>query len=115
MTGVDGVDIALWQYHAAMAEEDEDRLRVAYENRVRSLEGDVVARERELKILSEVASKVHGENEVQAILDIALEVILRRLRLRTAWIFMGDEGDRKLHLAASRGVAPVYLEEAERL
>jgi signal transduction histidine kinase len=97
-----------------MADHDEDRLRVAYEDRVRSLEGDVLARERELKILSEVASKVHGENEVQAILDIALEAILRRLGLRTAWIFMGDEGDRKLHLAASRGVSPVYLEEIER-
>jgi len=89
-------------------------LRVAYEDRVRSLEGDVAARERELKILSEVAAKVHGEDEVQPILDIALAEILGRLGLRTAWIFIGDEKDRKLQLAASRGVSPVYLEEIER-
>jgi signal transduction histidine kinase len=89
-------------------------LRVAYEDRVRSLESDVAARQRELKILSEVASKVHGENEVQAILDIALEEILGRLGLGTAWIFVGDETDRRLHLAASRGVSPIYLDEIER-
>jgi signal transduction histidine kinase len=89
-------------------------LRVAYEDRVRSLESDVAARQRELKILSEVAAKVHGEDEVEPILDIALEEILGRLGLRTAWIFIGDEKDRKLQLAAWRGVSPVYLEEIER-
>jgi signal transduction histidine kinase len=92
----------------------DDRLKAAYEDRVRSLESDVAARQRELKILSEVASKVHGEDEVQAILDIALEEILGRLGLETAWIFTGDEADHKLHLAASKGVSPVYLDEIER-
>jgi signal transduction histidine kinase len=91
-----------------------DRLKAAYEDRVRALESDVAARERELKILSEVASKVHGEDEVDAILDIALEEILGRLGLGTAWIFTGDEADRKLHLAASKGVSPVYLDEIAR-
>jgi signal transduction histidine kinase len=101
-------------YHAAMADQDGERLRVAYEDRVRSLESDVAARQRELKILSEVASKVHGEDEVQAILDIALEEILGRLGLHTAWIFIGDEREQKLDLVASRGVSPIYLEEIER-
>ena len=91
-----------------------DRLKLAYEERVRVLEVDVAARQRELKILSEVAAKVHGEDEVQAILDIALEEILGRLGLQTAWVFIGDEKDHRLHLAASRGVSPVYLEEIER-
>jgi signal transduction histidine kinase len=91
-----------------------DRLRLAYEDRVRVLEADVAARHRELKILAEVASKVHGEDEVQAILDIALAEILSRLDLTTAWVFIGDEKDHKLHLAASRGVSPVYLEEIAR-
>lgn len=101
-------------YHAAVSDQDGERLRVAYEDRVRSLESDVSARQRELKILSEVASKVHGEDEVQAILDIALEEILGRLGLHTAWIFIGQEKDQKLQLAASRGVSPVYLAEIER-
>jgi signal transduction histidine kinase len=91
-----------------------DRLKVAYEDRVRALETDVGARQRELKILSEVASKVHAEDEVQAILDIALEEILGRLGLDAAWIFVGDDVDRKLHLAASKGVSPVYLDEIAR-
>ena len=89
-------------------------MRVAYADRVRALESDVAARQRELKILSEVATKVHGEDEVQAILDIALEEILGRLGLHAAWIFIGDEKDHKLHLAASRGVSPIYLEDIER-
>ena len=101
-------------YHAAVGDHDGDRLRIAYEERVRALENDVSARQRELKILSEVASKVHAEDEVQAILDIALEEILGRLDLHTAWIFIGDEKEHKLHLAASRGVSPVYLEEIAR-
>jgi signal transduction histidine kinase len=80
-------------------------------DRVQALETAVADRQRELKILAEVASKVHGEDEVQAILDIALEEILSRLGLKTAWVFMADERSQRLRLAASRGVSPVYLEE----
>jgi signal transduction histidine kinase len=91
-----------------------DLLKSAYEDRVRVLAETVAARERELKILAAVASRVHGEDEVQKILDIALDEILARLGLHTAWIFTGNEDDRKLHLAAHRGVAPVYLEEIRK-
>jgi signal transduction histidine kinase len=101
-------------YHAAVDGPERDRLKTAYEDRVRTLEATVESRERELKILSEVAAKVHGEDEVQAILDIALEEILSRLGLRTAWVFVGNDRDQRLQLAASRGVSPVYLEEIER-
>jgi signal transduction histidine kinase len=92
----------------------DDALKAAYEDRVRVLAETVAARERELEILAAVASRVHGEDEVQKILEIALDEILSRLELKTAWIFTGSEDDRKLHLAASRGVAPVYLEEIRR-
>src|SRR5712691_5882248 len=90
---------------------DDDRVRQSYEDRVRALNHEVQQRERELVILSEVAGRVHGAEEVQQILDIALDEILNRMELNAAWIFSGDERDRKLRLAASRGVSPAYLEE----
>jgi signal transduction histidine kinase len=86
-------------------------LQQSYEARVRMLSQAVRQRERELAILSQVAGRVHGADDVQEIFDIALEEILGQLELRAAWIFVGDERDRKLHLAAARGVSPVYLEE----
>jgi signal transduction histidine kinase len=95
-----------------MADRDElDRMKASYEDRVRTLSDTVSQRERELTILSQVASRVHGENEVQAILDIALDEILQRMDLTTAWIFMGTDEERTLNLAASRGVSQRYMEE----
>lgn len=90
---------------------EQDRLQAAYEDRVRSLSRAIEQRERELAVLSEVASRVHGAEEVQEILEIALDEILNRMDLRAAWIFAGSESDRKLHLAASRGVSRAYLEQ----
>jgi signal transduction histidine kinase len=89
----------------------DDPLTRAYEERVRTLSQEIRHRERELAILSEVAGRVHGAEQVQDILDIALEEILGQMELKAAWIFVGDERDRKLHLAASRGVSPAYLED----
>jgi signal transduction histidine kinase len=95
-----------------MADRDElDRMKASYEDRVRTLSDTVSQRERELTILAQVASRVHGENEVQAILDIALDEILQRMDLTTAWIFMGTDEERTLSLAASRGVSQRYMEE----
>lgn len=96
-----------------MEHDDPDRLKQAYEDRVRVLDETIARRERELAILSQVAARVHGEEEVEAILDIALDEILAPTGLTSAWIFMGDE-DRKLHLACSRGVNPAYLESVRR-
>ena len=94
-----------------MGEHDErERMKASYEDRVRVLSDTVVQRERELAILAQVASRVHGENEVQAILDIALDEILERMDLTTAWIFMGADDERKLTIAASRGVSQRYME-----
>jgi len=89
------------------------RLAAAYEARMRELQHEMKKRERELAILARVAAKVHGEDDVQRILDIALDEILEQMGLRTAWVFMGQERDRKLHLAAHRGLASAYLEEVK--
>jgi signal transduction histidine kinase len=95
-----------------MADRDElDRMKASYEDRVRTLSDTVSQRERELTILAHVASRVHGENEVQAILGIALDEILERMNLTTAWIFMGTDEQRTLNLVASRGVSQRYMEE----
>jgi two-component system, NtrC family, sensor histidine kinase HydH len=95
-----------------MADRDElERMKASYEDRVRTLSDTVSQRERELTILAQVASRVHGENEVQAILDIALDEILQRMDLTTAWIFTGTDEERTLSLAASRGVSQRYMEE----
>src|SRR5437899_7020018 len=90
---------------------EDDRLRQSYEERVRALNQDSRRRERELVILAEVAGRVHGAEEVQQIFDIALDEILNRMELNAAWIFVGDEQERKLRLVASRGVSASYLEE----
>src|SRR3954471_11354006 len=92
----------------------DDRVTASYADRVRKLHETVERRERELAILAHVASRVHGENEVQAILDIALDEILARMDLDTAWIFIGTDEEKKLRLAASRGVSPRYMDEIAR-
>ena len=96
---------------AAAMRDEPDRLRSAYEERVRALEASIRQRESELLILSEVAARVHGEEEGGDILDIALEEILSRMELTSAWIFTGDDREKKLRLAAARGVSAAYLEE----
>jgi signal transduction histidine kinase len=90
---------------------DSGRLKEAYEERVRALEASGRQREQELQALSQVAARVHAEEDVTAILDIALDTILERMDLEAAWIFIGDDRDKKLRLAAARGVAADYLEE----
>jgi signal transduction histidine kinase len=97
-----------------MSEDNTDRLRLAYENRVRDLEQSIAQRQRELHTLGQVAARVHGAESEQEILDIALEEILSQLGLSSAWVFVGDQRERKLRLAASRGVSGAYLEEVRR-
>lgn len=94
-----------------MSPEDVGPLQTAYEGQVRALNLIIEKRERALAILSRVAARVHGEEDVRRILDIALDAILEEMQLRAAWIFLGDERDQTLHLAAHRGVAQSYLDE----
>jgi len=78
--------------------------------RIRALQSAISARDTWLSVLSHIATRVHGEEDEQRILEIGLEEILSKLDLRTGWVFLGDEGEKKLRLAAWRGVAPAYLE-----
>jgi signal transduction histidine kinase len=98
---------------SAPMDDDLNLVRAAYEERVRVLTQTLEKRDQELGILADVAARVHGESDVPRILDIALEEIVRQMKLQTAWVFMGDEKEKKLQLAASRGVNPAYLEEIE--
>ena len=91
--------------------ESTNEVKAAYEERVRNLQSAVDKRDRELAILSVVAARVHGEEDTQAILRIALDEILTRLNLKSAWVFLGDTGERTLRLAAHRGVSASYLDE----
>jgi len=94
-------------------QDDMAQLRAEHESLVRSLRAEIDKRERELLVLSEVAAQIQGEDDVEAILNAALEAILRGLDLRAAWVFLGDQSDRTLRLVAHRGVDPAYLKGVE--
>lgn len=84
------------------------------EQRVGSPQEELARRERELTILATVASHVHGQDDVRTILEVAIDDILQGLGLRAAWVFLGRETDRRLHLAASQGVSAEYLDRVAR-
>src|SRR3990172_6550073 len=88
-----------------------ERMKSAYEKQLHALEQGLEERERHLGVLAEVAAAIHGAEDQQRILDVTIDVILRGLGLETAWIFLGDQKERKLHLAACRGVSQRYLDE----
>ena len=71
---------------------------------VRRLQASLARRERELEILAEVAARIHGEGEPEAILDIVLEAIVSRMELLAAWVFMAASPRAPLALVASRGI-----------
>jgi signal transduction histidine kinase len=90
---------------------DRKGLESAYEERVRVLQAAAGRRDKELEVLSVVASRIHGEDDAVKVLEIALDEILGRLGLKAAWIFLGDQSDRRLRLAAHRGLSAEYLAE----
>jgi len=81
------------------------------EGEASSLRASLDRRTREVRILAAVASRIHGEDDAERILAIALDEILEGLDLTTAWVFLGDDKDKPLRLAAHRGVSPAYLDE----
>jgi signal transduction histidine kinase len=81
-------------------------------SRLLELERAVERRERELAILADVSVRLHGEESVQTILDGTLDALLDGLSLEIAWVFLADEKDGRLRLAAHRGISPAYLEAA---
>ena len=91
-----------------------EELKRAYEERVRSLGHAVEAREVRLAALSAVVERTHSLEDTREILDVALEEVLTRFSLSAGWVFLGRQGDRKLHLAASRGVSREYLDTIDR-
>ena len=74
------------------------------------LQGAVQQRQRELAILADISARMYGEENVQAILDHTLDALLAGLGLTTAWIFLENEKDQELELAAHRGVSHEYLD-----
>jgi signal transduction histidine kinase len=76
---------------------------------LRQLQEAIQHRQQELRVLADVSMRLHGEEDVQAILDNTLDALLDGLGLQTAWIFLEDK-DRSLRLAAHRGISPDYLE-----
>jgi signal transduction histidine kinase len=98
----------------AMDPKESERLQSAYEDRVRELQFALDRQSLQLQILSRVASRIQGEDEIERILAIGIEEILEGMGLRAGWIFLGDEQDRKLHLGAARGVSTSYLEQIQR-
>jgi signal transduction histidine kinase len=77
---------------------------------VKRLEQAVDLRKRELAILADIATRLHGQEEVQVILDQTLDGLVEGLGLDTAWILLEDRRDGRLRLAAHRGVSPAYLD-----
>jgi signal transduction histidine kinase len=75
--------------------------------------GDLLAtiarRQAELAMLSDISTRLHGEEDVQRMLDGTLDSLLAGFSLRTGWIFLEDEKGKKLRLAAHRGISPEYL------
>jgi signal transduction histidine kinase/putative methionine-R-sulfoxide reductase with GAF domain len=84
------------------------------ETRLRELEETIEKRERQISLLSALAARTHGPLEVGRILEIALSEILEQLDLPAAWVFMGNQDDSRLHLAASKGVARSYLDDVRQ-
>jgi signal transduction histidine kinase len=82
----------------------------ADERHRRPAEQATIDRERELAVLADVSTRLHGQEEVQAILDGTLDGLLDGLGLTTGWIFLEDEKDGRLRLASHRGLAAAYLE-----
>jgi hypothetical protein len=76
----------------------------------RELKETIARRERELAVLARISIRLHGEEDVDAILEATVDGLLEGLGLQTAWIFLEDEKDGSLRLAAHRGISPEYLE-----
>ncbi len=91
-----------------------DKLRDAYEAELRRLTELAARRARELHILAQIVARIHGEDDPQQVLEIALDVLVQELDVRAAWVFMGEQSQRLLHIAASRGLAERYLADVRQ-
>ena len=101
-------------YDPSSMTEDLDQLRQSYEAQVRVMSERLARRERELAVLSEMASEVHSTESAQSVFEIALDKVREKLGVSAAWILIGEDGEKKLELAAARGVSESYIEEVRR-
>ncbi len=101
-------------YDPSVMANEAERHHPPLEAQVRELRERLAQRERELAVLAEVAIEVHSTESAQSVFEIALDKVREKLGLSAAWILTGDEPDQRLHLAASRGLAPGYLDEVLR-
>jgi signal transduction histidine kinase len=67
-------------------------------------------RSRELDVLFRVAARIHEEEDVQALLDAAVEELADGMGLHTAWIVLGDSRERFLRVAATPTLSPQAIE-----
>ncbi len=83
-------------------------------DRLRELEQALASRDRELATLSELAARLHAEDDPQRIFDVVLDAVLEHMGLEAAWIFWGSDEDKRLHLAAGRGISQDYIDHIRR-
>ena len=74
----------------------------------------LATRNREVDILSAVSAQVYRAPDVPTLLRTALAELLGGLGLTAGWIFLGDQAEESLHLAAAQGLSPIYVEQAMR-
>lgn len=74
-----------------------------------SREQDLVRRNAELMALYELGQAFSDAASDEEALQAALDLVLRHLGLNAGWIFWGRAEDRRLELAASRGVAEGFV------
>jgi signal transduction histidine kinase/ligand-binding sensor domain-containing protein len=92
------------------------RLRVrSVEARSRELESQVADRTKELAALNAVTSAVNRSLDLQSILDDALEMTLQVTETEGGGVYLLDEKDGVLTIAAHRGFDPEFVSEIDRL
>lgn len=84
------------------------------QDRLNELELALAARDRELATLSELAARLHSEDDPQRIFEVVLDAVLQHMELDAAWIFWGSDEDKRLHLAAARGISQEYVDHIKR-
>jgi signal transduction histidine kinase len=89
-------------------------LRAARSLEAARRQGELLARRNlELKTLRQLGAGLQDAGSERAILQAALEQILSMLGLPAGWIFWGEETRGRLDLAASHGVVPEFVRQAE--
>ncbi len=92
------------------------RLRVrSVEARSRELEAQVANRTKELAALNALTSAVSRSLDLQSILDDALEMTLQVTETEGGGVYLLDEKDAVLTIAAHRGFDPGFVSEIDRL